>query len=365
MQSAVVSIALSIVQSATACSALMPVRYRPFGTFRFGLAMLVVAQHFQHLLGLDDRALFDRMGFGAIAVAIFFIVSGFVVTEANAVYYVGRPWAFLENRLIRLVPPYLAALALAVAVQAALWRAGALALWDYPHAGAPLTAPRLLAGMLGLVPGLHVLLPDDFEFIPFAWSLRMEMAFYGVVTLVLVGARKWPHAVGLGVMAGLLASLAFLRQGRPGMLSCAPMFLLGVAFCLAVRERGIAHKILLAASLPMAALGFASWGQHGHPVLRLQFLALGPLLVLLCTLATNRITDRWHWLDRQLGDLSYPLYLNHYVVGITLTGVSTMRGGTIYCFGLFSSVCLAVCMGALVDGRLLAVRNRLRQAVLF
>jgi len=94
-------------------------------------------------------------------------------------------------------------------------------------------------------------------------------------------------------------------------------------------------------------------------------LALIALLALFCVLATGHITDRWHWLDRQLGDLSYPLYLNHYVVGITLTGVSTIRGGAIYCFGLFSSVCLAVCMGALVDGRLLAVRNRLRKAVLF
>ena len=101
-----------------------PPQYRPFGALRLGLALLVVAQHFQHLLPEDQRTAFHRLGLGAVAVAVFFAISGFVVAEANAVFYPGRPGAFLANRLLRVVPPYFAALALSVLVHAALWQAG-------------------------------------------------------------------------------------------------------------------------------------------------------------------------------------------------------------------------------------------------
>jgi peptidoglycan/LPS O-acetylase OafA/YrhL len=323
------------------------------------LAVLVVAQHFQHLLAPADRAIFSRMGFGAMAVCVFFVVSGFVVTEANAVFYAGRPVAFLQNRLLRLVPPYLAALALSVAVHAALWRGGALVLWDYPQAGAPVTWGRVGAGVLGLLPGLN---PGGFEFIPFAWSLRMEMAFYAAVTAALLAAAVLGRAaIAMALAAGLAGSLAFLTQGRPGLMSCAPMFLLGVALCLAARRGGALRCAFLAACLPTAAWGFASWGQHGRPQLGLQWLVLWMLLALFWILATGRASHAWQRFDQRFGDLSYPLYLNHYVVGIALTGLVPAQNFVIYVAGLCLALGLAMVMSWLVDGHLKAVRNRLRQ----
>src|SRR5271168_1134737 len=91
-------------------------RYRPLGAFRFGLALMVVLQHYQHLLPPEQRRIFSSTGSGAIAVAAFFAVSGFVVAEALATFYHDRPGAFLANRLLRLGPPYIAALALSVLV---------------------------------------------------------------------------------------------------------------------------------------------------------------------------------------------------------------------------------------------------------
>jgi peptidoglycan/LPS O-acetylase OafA/YrhL len=359
MQSKVVSTAVSSPFSIRLFRTAGAVRYRPLGAFRFGLALLVAAQHFQRLLAPGDRAVFDRMGFGAIAVAVFFAVSGFVVTEANAVFYAGRPWAFLENRMIRLVPPYLAALGLAVAVHWVLWQAGWLSLWDFPHAGPPVTPARVLAGVFGLVPGVHALWPDSFEFIPFAWSLRMEVAFYAAVTLILLAPRR---AVGFWLAAAWLASVVFLLQGRPGLLSCAPMFLLGVAVCLVVRGYGWLARVFFVAVLPLSAWGFASWGQHGHPVLAWQFEALAALLLMFAVLAAARSPAWFHAVDRFLGDLSYPLYLNHYAVGLVLTCAAGAGSAAFYGLGLLTSVLLAAAMAALVDGRFAAVRDRVRRA---
>ncbi len=340
--------------------------YRPLGAFRFGLSLLVVLQHSQHLLAPANRAVFDRTGLGMIAVAIFFVLSGFVVTEANAVFYAGRPWAFFVNRLIRLAPPYFAALALSVAVHAVLWRTGWLALWDFPGGGPPVTLPHVAVGVLGLVPGAVTLRSRDaFEFIPFAWSLRMEMAFYGaalgaILAGLWLGGRSRP-IVAASLAAGLVASLWFLRLQRPGLLSCAPMFLTGVAVCLALRRGGLLRWAFVAAALPVAGLGFTSWGQHGHPSLLRQAVLLVGLLAVFAILA-ERPAGPWRAWDKRLGDLSYPLYLNHYVVGIVLTDVFMARGVAIYAAGVGLSVALAALMGGMVDRPLIALRARVRRA---
>ena len=341
------------------------VSYRPLGAFRFALSLLVVLQHSQHLLLPSNRAFFDHTGLGMIAVAIFFVLSGFVVTEANAVFYAGRPWAFFINRLIRLAPPYFAALALSILVHTALWWTGRLALWDFPAAGAPTTPAHVAAGVFGLVPGVITLRSRDaFEFIPFAWSLRMEMAFYAaslgaiLAGLWFGGGSRW--VIGASLAGGLLASLWFLRLQRPGSLSCAPMFLTGVALCVALRRGGGLRALFLAVALPTAGLGFTSWAQHGHPILVRQGAILLLLLALLTVLATRK-AGRWQSLDKCLGDLSYPLYLNHYVVGILLSDLFVRRGLGIYAAALGLSVGLAAVMDRLVDSKLIVLRDRVRR----
>jgi peptidoglycan/LPS O-acetylase OafA/YrhL len=344
--------------------------YRPLGGLRFGLAILVVVQHFQHLLVPQDQAVFGSLGLGLVAVAVFFAISGFVVTEAITVFYADRPLAFMQNRLLRLVPPYAAALVLSVALHVLLWHLGRLALWDYGASGAPLTWPRLVAGFAGLLPGLQALRPgDSFEFIPYAWSLRVEMAFY-VVTALVVMAAGWSArrailnfrtAIGVSLLAALGVSVWFQHLHRPGLLSCAPMFLAGIALCLVLTRRGVLRCLFLAMVLPAAWLGFASWRQHGHPMLPMQFLAVGLLFAIFALLA-GQPAGRWQRLDRRLGDLSYPLYLNHYVVGIAVTDLCPVRNVAVYLASIGASVLLAAMMGGVVDGRLTGLRRRVRLA---
>jgi len=342
--------------------------YRPLGMFRFCLALLVVLQHFQHLLPAAARVIFSRMGFGAIAVCVFFAVSGFVVAEAVAVFYAARPGAFLANRALRMVPPYLAALALAVFVHAALWQSGHLVLWDYTLVGSPLAPAKLLAGLVGLVPGFNPRwFGEDFEFIPFVWTLRMEVAFYLVTAGTLVATVKlragWPGAAAIG--AGLVMSAAFLLlSSKPGALSTAPMFLVGVSlFLFQARPEGSRAVVLLVA-IVLAAAGFVSWRQHGAPVLALQLPLLALLLALFAWLVTRRLAAGLRKrLDRRLGDLSYPLYLNHYAVGILATSLAPRASLVLYAGAVMAALLLAVCAERLVDRRLRRVRDRIRSVL--
>jgi peptidoglycan/LPS O-acetylase OafA/YrhL len=343
-------------------------RYRPLGTYRFGLALMVVAQHFQHLLPPDQRQPFSRGGFGAIAVAAFFVVSGFVVAEALATFYQNRSRAFIANRVLRLLPPYLAALALSVLVHAALFESGHLALWDYTLAGSPLAPARLLTGLLGLVPGFNPRwLGQDFEFVPYVWSLRLEMAFYAVASITMAVSWRADSAspVKAAIVLGLLASAAFLLLAhRPGALSTAPMFLVGVAFFLRDSRRGTVRAVLLVVTFAAATAGFASWRQHGAPSPALQFPVLAILLGLFAWLLPRGAAGRFKRLDRRLGDLSYPLYLNHYAVGIAAASLAPRAGWPLFAVTALAAIVLAAAAERLVDRPIRALRDRVRSVPL-
>jgi peptidoglycan/LPS O-acetylase OafA/YrhL len=328
------------------------------------LALLVVFQHFQYLLPRPEPWLLSHAGLGIVAVTIFFVISGFVVAEANIIFYKQRPCAFLANRLMSVVPPYMAALLLAAAGQVALWQAGRLVLWDFALIGSPLQPSLLAAGVLGLVPGFHprMIADQDFEFIPFAWSLRVEMGFYIVTFLILLAAR---HSgikilVPLILLAAWLVCAAFLVRLRPGLLSSGPMFLVGIAACLHLRVGTRATKFYAIACLPLMALGFASYGQRGSPILVLQLLLVAALLVALQHLIRMRACPWPTAVDRALGALSYPLYLNHYIVGIVLYDLVPRLGPVLYLGGIASAVGLAWVMASVVEPAFDNLRARVR-----
>jgi hypothetical protein len=168
---------LQALKLQTDCVYAMPERstrtlYRPLGAFRFFLALLVLFQHNMQLLAENDRIFFRHAGLGILAVAVFFVISGFIVAEANDTFYRGRPVRFMTNRVLRIVPPYLAALFVSFLVYTYLFSSNRLFLWDEPLIGSPWQPKLLLSGILDIVPFFHprFLTHQDFEFIPFASS---------------------------------------------------------------------------------------------------------------------------------------------------------------------------------------------------
>ena len=79
---------------------------------------------------------------------------------------------------------------------------------------------------------------------------------------------------------------------------------------------------------------------------------------LLATMSAGRFTR----IDRLLGDLSYPVYLNHFVA---MPAVATWLPG-LGTFGLFAvtayALVLSYVMYALIEPALVGLRNRVRRA---
>ncbi|HTR16840.1 MAG TPA: acyltransferase family protein [Acetobacteraceae bacterium] len=344
--------------------------YRLFGGFRLLLACMVMLQHFQYLLPETERPLFSHFGFGVTAVAVFFVISGFIVAEANETFYAARPGAFLCNRLLRVVPPYLAALALSVLLHEALWRAGLLRLWDFAPETSPVTPEQVLAGVVSLLPGARAgALIGGFEFVPFVWSLRVELAFYLLAAVAfqavdILSRRAGPavaRAAGVGLLLACFAVFAIWRvRGGPLLIGDLPCFLFGVTVYRFWRQPGPGAALAALVALACTLLGFAAWQQRGQPVLADQVPVLLGLFALFGLLTTLRAAPRWQGIDKALGALSYPLYLNHYVVGIGLYDLTAQRGFGLYALGAALSLLLAAVMHWGLEVPLAPLRTRIR-----
>src|ERR1700760_2948596 len=94
-------------------------QYRYFGGLRLLLAALVMLQHFAaDMAPVALGRVVVPYTVGSVAVLVFFALSGFVITEAVDCVYRKRPGAFLTNRMLRIGPHFVLAIALSMLAHA-------------------------------------------------------------------------------------------------------------------------------------------------------------------------------------------------------------------------------------------------------
>jgi peptidoglycan/LPS O-acetylase OafA/YrhL len=315
------------------------------GLLRLLLAFAVFNAHAGLPIGFSIVA-------GSTAVHCFFVISGFYMAMvlgekyslSQATYY-----EFVTNRLLRLMPSYLLILALtfwvAVAISAFRYTAlppliatqqlaesdsGMFALilhtlsqitllgQDLYHfvSGSPETGFGFTADFQNDPAGLHTLL-----FVPPAWSLSIEIYFYLLA--------PWLVRQRMSLILGLIAASFLCRvllasllgwQGDPWSYRLFPselaFFLSGVvAYRAKLRAPTLEYTRILSLLALGAALGLADTLGSWQPDMPLHRWLRVPLFAALTAgiPALFALTRNWR-LDRQIGELSYPLYVSHFLV---------------------------------------------------
>jgi peptidoglycan/LPS O-acetylase OafA/YrhL len=315
--------------------------YRYFGLLRFALAFLVMFAHFvNNIAAPTTRDVYFPLSLGNIAVLVFFALSGFIIIEAINDSYSRRPGAFAVNRLLRIVPPYLAALALAVVVHYVLFRLGTLKLYyGGTVSAADFSLHALVWDILIIFPGFNP--HEQFTFIGIVWAIRVEFQFYLIVAVALGAALLCARTLRLRMerifilllLAAVAAHLAFYvawaAGHAPATFGFAPYFIFGGALYYAINgsRRALALVLLM---IPFVAHHFLVYVLPTLAVFQVDQ-SVGPaitpvyktvdLLLLLSLLAGIGVLAVLDWpplrrFDRFLGELSYPLYLNHMIAGV-------------------------------------------------
>lgn len=311
------------------------------GTVRFLLALWVAVSH-AHGSALFGIQLFD----GGTAVQCFYVISGFLITmvlnERAEYRSVGK---FYVSRYLRLWPPYIL-IALLTWWLAKPWLVSILP----PDTGIMAKAAIIVAnltlfaqdwilflkfdgGGLGFTEHFGLLKPPQpysFIIVPQAWSLGIELTFYLIAPFV---CRKW-WSVMLLFLFGLGTRLVLGWLGLfygPWLMRFAPAEMMlfaagGLSYFVGRLVYGHYPRAIHVAGLAgiagfVALTAAADWIT---PRLSVCCGAINTTLVLIywpvllftaLSAAPMFYATRRNRLDQLLGELSYPIYLCHILVG--------------------------------------------------
>jgi len=268
--------------------------------------------------------------FGWVGVEIFFVISGFVIAYSAQG---ARPVVFAVQRLVRLLP---AALLCGTVSAVALFSQGIVPLGEIARLWARSVALRPMPGIDGSY-----------------WTLPIELAFYGLVFLLLMlgQVRRLPQVMGVvGVVSTSLWVLTPVQLRLPAavyrwyfvpleraaietqtLVWYGSSFAVGVFLWLCLKQRCTWGRLLM--------LGVCSTGTLLELLLRGNSLAhecgtryrpgmpaalwLGSVGFIVVATRYNAQMQQWmgrRWVavSRRLGMVTYPLYLLHHTVGFTL-----------------------------------------------
>ena len=280
--------------------------------------------------------------FSVFAVNVFFVISGFVVTHAALRETRGT---FAIKRLLRIYPPLFVSL---VVVAAALSAYQAIAGLSYP--GMP---PPTMAAFWHSLPLLNVYFAENSNINPVAWSLVLEMLFYGSVFVALPALKRWPRAT----LAAQLALYALLVLTFPQPREKLAFFAMGYSIIFLMFQ-GQAYYLFRAGRVGRLAFGLTWIGYYllyvfalrtihaeysrANPTLMINHLAAFGLFVVLLRYDTRLALPR---AVTFCADISYSLYLNHAVLGAVVLTL-LYRAGSGYEVALLAAVSASVGVAA-------------------
>lgn len=310
----------------------------PLTSLRFFAALLIVLHHFAPVTiqGLSESTKRFLVG-GAVGVTFFFVLSGFILTYTYAdPQRAVDPRRFWSARIARIVPVYLAGLALATAVTLHHMRSDG---WLDPFHR--LVVPLVLGVLL-----LQAWFPRYCVSLnPPAWSLSAEAFFYGLIPLFLRPAitaplrnRPFVFLVGFWILG--IVPCAIGLWGWPFIASEAwsplslvhtrsffsffpllrlPEFLMGIVLGLLYLQRSDSASLRSGNLVFLASVGaIAVLLATSTPELRVLYhnALLAPLF---CGVIWGAATSTG-WLGsllahkglRMLGEASYSLYILHF-----------------------------------------------------
>jgi peptidoglycan/LPS O-acetylase OafA/YrhL len=316
------------------------------GTLRLILALSVAYTHagafFGYALIPGSNAV--QLIPGDTAVQAFYVISGFYMALVLNEKYrpVSTYLTFISNRILRLFPAYAVVVIATLLMAALLSKSNNPLLFDQywksianirPGDAAFLFGSQAAIWGVDFYPFLmlrdgSLVLTSDFKtdpwplqfllVIPPAWSLGVELWFY-LVAPFLVRRAVWMIAAVIGASMALRMGLQFGLgwHGDPWSYRFFPselgLFLIGALAYRVYRNGGdhsksIASLYVFACVTVAAVLLINNWG--GVP----RLISVGILLTVTLALPMLFRFSRRSALDRLLGELSYPVYICHFMV---------------------------------------------------
>lgn len=331
------------------------------GLLRFVLAMFVVVAHLT-----EGVSFFSH--WGVFAVFGFYVISGYLITVILNETYSFRFFAFVANRFLRLFPIYY------------IVALGSLLIISF-SSGASIfhSAWSIQTRMVDII-GNSLVFPFEFydasfRVVPPTWSVAVELVCYFLLWLVV--ARNKTLAISI-VLVSSLYHIVSLVEGADWTRRYSPFYAALLPFALgasiyffrialaALSSRASSHISLLSCVVWLINLVFCGFmaGLGGRFFDFFFYINLISLVVFVGTVKNASIKLLSMKLNKVLGDLAYPIFLTHWIVGYVVSQwilEGERRGLTLFAVSLFPilvvSYALSECATRLIEPLRSKVRN--------
>ncbi len=274
--------------------------------FRLFLAILVVLHHSIRIFP-----------FGTLAVYIFFILSGYWVGRMYDEYYSKKKNAyglFIWSRILRLYPLYLLCTLLMLLVNKFI-------LLDIYHVSLiPSLGFKEYSFMVLLVP-LNLL---DFKLITPAWSLAVEMQFYIIAPLIILLIKRVNTAMLFIITLAVSIYFMFNYSSKfSQVLDYLIYFLIGMLIyfkALKISRHLVLYSLffilgILLISYVVPSFRFSLlYRPEGTGTYSYSFIFNKVMPFFFIPFIIHNLSQKSDKLDRDFGDLSYTIYLVHWIV---------------------------------------------------
>jgi len=283
-------------------------------------------------------------------------VSGFIISEAIHKFYWGRMGAFLSNRLLRLIPPYLFALVLSMVLHATLtlgpdWAFG----WKN----------LLFQPILPVIPAPPA---NSYSFVRYIWAVEVEFYFYLMCALLCIAYVRFrptaTQAIAFAAVVAVLSVLAHMTGRRTlWVFAMLPYFAVGVfLYWIAVQRASLAFVGLAVATILTLAHFYSFTGRSAYSIG--SWVILAAIAASVIPLWGTRVSAAAKTIDQKVGDLSYPLYLNHFVIVTAFYQHWPWRNLSAILICIATAVIVSYIANEIVEPLTKSVRDRLRGTAL-
>jgi peptidoglycan/LPS O-acetylase OafA/YrhL len=188
--------------------------------------------------------------------------------------------------------------------------------------------------------------------------------FAGLAYLFVKRRITWPEDswLALAAYAGIAAAVLTQLGWLPKQLAYGAYFAFGGSLFFFLHGYRKALLVLVPA-FAQILWHFPTYSAEDFTVIAVnrpgQFLLLAIIVTAMIVLAKVHIRHRL--LDKRLGELSYPLYLNHYVIAVIILNCTGQPSIGFMLAGLLASLALSFIMFMLVEKPLLRLRRYIRE----
>lgn len=323
------------------------------GSFRFLLALGVIVAH------LGNAAAYNIIS-GRFAVFGFYVVSGYLITRVLHEVYDFKLVPFAINRALRLYPMHYmvaaASLPVVLTLPANLFHPS----WAHP------TGLQYFLDLLLIFPlALHGDTPFGplVRLVPSTWSVAVEIVCYALLWLFI--GRRLSFALAAFSVAALYHAY-LLQTGAHWTAAYAPVpaailpFAAGAICFWARRHIGdhnssSAFAVAIAAWLANLLLNVVTPIDTVVTTYTNILVSCAVVLAYPANVTPTSSTDRW------LGDIAYPAFLSHWMIGYLVsyaTGLS--RGAALFAVSLPVIIAIASCMTWVTGRAVDPLRDRVR-----